>query len=80
MRFWQCTLIRMNEARKEGRRRVFLSLGAESRQDYVTAGLLFPAQHHEQTPDRNEYFTKNGKFSYAALLQVAGIRTPSGYQ
>ncbi|SDO89825.1 hypothetical protein SAMN04490184_1749 [Pseudomonas extremorientalis] len=48
-----------------GKRRVFLSLGADSRQDYVTGGVTFPAQCNGQPHKRNEYFTENGKFSYA---------------
>ena len=46
------------EARKVGRRRVFLSLGADSRQDYVTAREHFTAQDNDEPGYRNEYFTK----------------------
>ena len=47
-----------------GRRRVFLPLGADSRQDYVTARVHFPAQSNEGRRKRNENFTNIGNFSY----------------
>ncbi|MES0857887.1 hypothetical protein ABS784_17315, partial [Geobacillus sp. G4] len=52
------------KARKVGRRRVFLPLGADSRQDYVTVRALFTAQDTEDPHDRNEYFTKFSNFSH----------------
>jgi hypothetical protein len=54
----------MKGPEKVGRRRVFLSLGADSRQDYVTAYVLFTAQRRDEPHKRNDYFTKIGIFSY----------------
>jgi hypothetical protein len=51
-----------------GGRRVFLSLLADSRQDYVTARTVFPAHCGDHVRKRNEYFTKNGNFSYRKAL------------
>jgi hypothetical protein len=68
------------KARKVGRRRVFLSLGADSRQDYVTAWGLFPAQYANQSHFRNEYFTKTSNFSYTADAEADGILPRTAYQ
>jgi hypothetical protein len=68
------------EARKVDRRRVFLSLGADSRQDYVTVPGDFPAQHHGHPPKRNEYFTITVNSSYMAAVQADGILPLTGYQ
>jgi hypothetical protein len=68
------------KARKVGRRRVFLPLGADSRQDYVTAREHFTAQDNDEPGYRNEYFTKNGNISYSIRPQPDGIRRLKGYQ
>jgi hypothetical protein len=57
-----------------------LSLGADSRQDYVTAWGLFPAQYANQPCFRNEYFTNIGNFSYAQALEADGISPRTAYQ
>jgi hypothetical protein len=57
-----------------------LSLGADSRQDYVTAWGLFPAQYANQPCFRNEYFTNIGNFSYALALEADGISPRTAYQ
>jgi hypothetical protein len=63
-----------------GRRRVFLSLGADSRQDYVTACELFTARRGDGLQKRNEYFTKSRVFSYKNTAQAGGILPFTGYQ
>jgi hypothetical protein len=63
-----------------GRRRVFLPLGADSRQDYVTERALFTAQDTEEPSDRNEYFTEIGNFSYKPKPELDGIRRLPRYQ
>jgi hypothetical protein len=68
------------KARKVGRRRVFLPLGADSRQDYVTARALFTAQDTDQAHSRNEYFTKVGNFSYNFNPEADGIPRLPRYQ
>jgi hypothetical protein len=68
------------KARKVGRRRVFLPLSADSRQDYVTACVLFPAQSNDERHKRNENFTNIGNFSYEYTRQVDGISPTKGYQ
>jgi hypothetical protein len=57
-----------------------LSLGADSRQDYVTAWGLFPAQYRIEPSNRNEYFTKIGKFSYMSAFEADGILPRTEYQ
>jgi hypothetical protein len=70
----------MKGPEKVGRRRVFLSLGADSRQDYVTAYVLFTAQRRDEPHKRNDYFTKIGIFSYKIRSQTDGILLRAGYQ
>jgi hypothetical protein len=63
-----------------GRRRVFLPLGADSRQDYVTVCVPFPAQCRDEPHIRNDYFTKIRGISYKSTSPADGISPGSGYQ
>ncbi|CRM85370.1 hypothetical protein [Pseudomonas sp. 22 E 5] len=68
------------KAQMVGKRRGFLPLSADSRQDYVTACDLFTAQDTDRSAYRNENFTNNGDFSYAQAPDPDGIRHLPRYQ